>query len=120
MTKFEDAENANSSDSRTASSSLSEAVQSTTTLKDIQTIVAIMKPADACILDREGFIACGPIVGYPRPEKPGIGAFILPENPLEPPTGKFSPKYDHLKQSEPLTTLTRPKAYNDPRINGLE
>ncbi|MBP9093171.1 hypothetical protein KBI23_19265 [bacterium] len=120
MTKFEDAENANSSDSRTASSSLSEAVQSTTTLKDIHSIIGVMKPADVCIIDKDGYIACGPIVGSPRSEKPGIGAFILPENPLDPQTGKFPPKYEPLFPTEPFTQI-KPwsgKPYELPLDNG--
>lgn len=95
MTKYAAEDfNANSSDSRTASSTLSEAVQSTTTLKDIQSIVAITKPADACILDREGFIACGPIVGYPRPEQLGPAIILKPKEPLNPPIDKLPPIYE--------------------------
>lgn len=126
MTKYAAEDfNANSSDSRTASSTLSEAVQSTTTLKDIQSIVAITKPADACILDREGFIACGPIVGYPRPEHPGpvkpteplnppidklppiYEKPMWPDKPIDPPTGKCPPNYEPLFPSEPLKPIEK-------------
>jgi hypothetical protein len=141
MTKFEVAENANSSDSRTASSSLSEAVQSNMTLEDIKTLLTKKAPADVCIRDQDGYIACGPIVGSPRPEQPGLVIILKPteplnpsfdnlppiyekpmwpDKPLDPQTGKFPPKYDHLRQSENLSPFTRPRSYNDPRLNGLE
>lgn len=28
------------------------------------------KPLNACVLDQDGFIACGPVVGYERPSNP--------------------------------------------------
>lgn len=95
MTKYAAEDfNANSSDSRTASSSLSESVNSNMTLEDVKAILTKKIPADVCIRDQDGYIACGPIVGSPRPEKPGSGIFILPEKPIEPPTGKFPPPYE--------------------------
>lgn len=47
----------------------------------------IFKPQNACIVDKEGFIACGPIVGYERPsdtiKKPGITLYD-DLNPIKP------------------------------------
>ncbi|CAN5441570.1 hypothetical protein BH11CYA1_BH11CYA1_10420 [soil metagenome] len=86
--------NSNSSDSLTANSTLSESVQSSMTLADIKTILAKkIQPADTCILDREGYIACGPIVGSARPEKPG-SVVIIEVAPHNPSFDKFPPNYE--------------------------
>lgn len=93
--------NSNSSDSRATSSSLSESVNSNMTLEDVKAILTKKIPADVCIRDQDGYIACGPIVGSPRPEQPSSGIFILPEKPLNPPIDKLPPKYEPLLPAIP-------------------
>ena len=95
MTKYA-AENfhGNNSDSAVASSSLNESVQSNMTLKDIATIIAVAKPKDVCIIDKDGYIACGPIVGTPRPEEKPIEILPNPKDPLDPPKSKCSGFYE--------------------------
>ncbi len=95
MTKYA-AENfhGNSSDSAVAGSSLSESVQSNMTLKDIATIIAVTKAKDVCIIDKDGYIACGPIVGTPRPEEKPIEILPTPIEPLDPPRSKYPSPYD--------------------------
>lgn len=95
MTKYA-AENfhGNNSDSAVASSSLTESVQSNMTLKDIATIIAVAKPKDVCIIDKDGYIACGPIVGTPRPEEKPIEILPKPKEPLDPPTTKCPGFYE--------------------------
>ncbi|MFA7337672.1 MAG: hypothetical protein WC028_12865 [Candidatus Obscuribacterales bacterium] len=93
--------NDNSSDSRATSSSLSESVNSNMTLEDIKAILSKkIAPDNACIRDQDGYIACGPVVGMPRPEQPGSGIFMLPEKPLNPPIDKLPPKYEPLNPTE--------------------
>lgn len=92
MTKYAAEDfNANSSDSRTASSSLSESVNSNMTLEDVKAILTKKVPADVCIRDRDGYIACGPIVGSPRPENPSSGFIIEPVKPQYPIIEKLPP-----------------------------
>ncbi len=95
MTKLA-AENfhSNSSDSAVADSSLSESVQSNMTLKDIATIIAATKPKDVCIIDKDGYIACGPIVGTPRPEEKPFEILPKPIEPLDPPKSKCPGFYE--------------------------
>lgn len=94
MTKYA-AENFNdkTSDSMATSSSLSESVNSQMTLEDLKAIlVKKIAPENACVRDQDGYIACGPIVGVPRPENPGSGIFRIPAEPLNPPSEKYPPK----------------------------
>lgn len=84
----------NSSDSAVVGSSLSESVQSNMTLKDIATIIAVAKPKDVCIIDKDGYIACGPIVGTPRPEEKPIEILPKPIEPLDPPKSKCPEFYE--------------------------
>jgi hypothetical protein len=95
MTKYA-AENFhdNSSDSAVAGSSLSESVHSNMTLKDIATVIVATKPKDVCILDKDGYIACGPIVGTPRPEEKPIEILPNPIEPLDPPKSRCARSYE--------------------------
>jgi hypothetical protein len=45
------------------------------------------KPGNACIRDPHGFIDCGPIVGYPRPDSPVQGPSI--DDPIVNPPGNI-------------------------------
>lgn len=46
--------------------------------------LSIEKPQNTCILDKSGFIACGPIVGYERPAEPTDKPWILDGKPTKP------------------------------------
>lgn len=95
MTKFAPENfHSNSSDSAAADSSLSESVQSNMTLKDIATVIAATKPKDVCIIDKDGYIACGPIVGTPRPEEKPFEILPKPIEPLDPPKSKCPGFYE--------------------------
>jgi hypothetical protein len=68
----------------------------------------LSKPGTACIRDPQGYIECGPIVGYPRPEAnpaenpPGKGTGELKkffEHPGEPKPFKF-PQFHYDPQTE--------------------
>jgi len=92
MTKFApESFNENRSESAASSSSLSESVNSNMTLDDVKTILTKKIPADVCIRDRDGYIACGPIVGSPRPENPSSGFIIEPVKPQYPIIEKLPP-----------------------------
>ncbi len=120
MTKYA-AENfhGNNSDSAVASSSLTESVQSNMTLKDIATIIAVAKPKDVCIIDKDGYIACGPIVGTPRPEEKPIEILPKPKEPLDPPTTKCPWFYEipllPIEPKEPPSGKC-PQPYEIPRL----
>lgn len=40
------------------------------------------KSGSACIQDSSGYIDCGPIVGYPRPDNSGVAQPEIPLSPL--------------------------------------
>jgi hypothetical protein len=54
-----------------STSSLSLEVQAVTSLNDIRALNSFKERGRACVVDPDGYIACGPIVGEPRPaERP--------------------------------------------------
>ncbi|MFA7337673.1 MAG: hypothetical protein WC028_12870 [Candidatus Obscuribacterales bacterium] len=62
--------NDKSSDNVTKGGQLSESIHRELTTEDFKKhLINKVKP-DVCIRDQDGFIACGPIVGYERPEPP--------------------------------------------------
>ncbi len=70
MSKFEVAHNDRSSENVPRDGRISESIRGQLTDGDFKKHVVIRIKPDACILDQDGFIACGPIVGYERPELP--------------------------------------------------
>ncbi len=84
----------NSSDSAVAGSSLSESSLSNMTLKELALLMAAKRPKDVCIIDKDGYIACGPIVGSPRPEEKPIEISPNPKEPLDPPRSKCPGFYE--------------------------
>lgn len=70
MSKFEVAENDKSSDNVSKDGRISESLREQLTNEDFKKHPMIRIKPDVCIRDQDGFIACGPIVGYERPEPP--------------------------------------------------
>lgn len=85
------------------------------------------KPENTCIIDREGFIACGPIVGVERPSAPiklhkptleeinppkgPIKLDVLPGDIIKDPTGKTKPLAgDVLNDPDSLVKPYKPGA----------
>lgn len=73
---------------------LSAEVQATMSLNDVKALNSYKEPARACVVDKEGYIACGPIVGTPRPEVPPFKPYFpVPDEikPLWPDKGGKNP-----------------------------
>ncbi len=99
MTKFApESFHDNKSESAASSSSLSEAVNSNMTLEDVKATLTKKIPADVCIRDQDGYIACGPIVGSPRPQNPSSRLTIEAVKPQYP-TIETLPPFNEIPNS---------------------
>jgi hypothetical protein len=72
--------------------------------------IILSKPGSACIRDPQGYIECGPIVGYPRPDANPA------ENPSTPGTGELK-KFFEVPASPDFPKL--PKFHYDPQTEKL-
>ncbi len=67
-----------------SNNSLSAEVTAATSLNDIKALNSYKQPDRACVQDPDGYIACGPIVGTPRPEVPPFKPYILEPSEIKP------------------------------------
>ncbi len=83
MSKFEVADNDRNSDNVSRDGRISESIRRQLMDEDFKKHVVIRIKPDACIRDQDGFIACGPIVGYERPELPTLKPRFGQPNDIE-------------------------------------
>lgn len=95
-----------SSDNVAKNAQISESIHGQLTNEDFKKHPAIRIKPDVCIRDQDGFIACGPIVGYERPEPP-----------------IFKPRFDRPNDIEkfPVNRLEKVSPPDEPkRMNSLD